>query len=172
MRKLVWFRLLLCWILLIIVTACGSPESKVEPAVVPHSTAKGNTKRTEMSNPQNTRSQAKNLNAFAREIAIHISQQNAEKIYVSNPQALLRSVVVLKFTIDANGSLVSRDLVRSNKDKETEGTAMQSLARAQPFPLPPSVLLKQGKVELLETWLFNSDGRFQLRTIALPQRGD
>jgi protein TonB len=105
-------------------------------------------------------------------VAVHISQRNSDKIYVTNPQALLRSVVVLKFSIDASGRLVSRELVRSNKDKETETTALQSLARAQPFPVPPATFLKQGKLELLETWLFNTVGRFQLRTIALPQRGE
>lgn len=117
-------------------------------------------------------SQAKNLNAYAREVAVHISQKNSDKIYVSNPQALLRSVVVLKFSIDARGNLISRELVRSNKDKVTETTAMQSILLAQPFPIPSTSLLKQGKLELLETWLFNNDGRFQLRTISLPQLGE
>lgn len=117
-------------------------------------------------------SKATNLMAYQREIAIHLSQKNSDKIYVSNPQALLRSVVVIKFSIDATGKLSSRDMLRSNRDKETEGIAMQSLSRAQAFPAPPASLLRQGKVELIETWLFNTDGRFQLRTIALPQLGE
>jgi protein TonB len=30
-------------------------------------------------------------------------------------------------------------------------------------------LLRQGRLEILESWLFNADGRFQLRSIAEPQ---
>jgi protein TonB len=30
-------------------------------------------------------------------------------------------------------------------------------------------LLRHGRLEISETWLFNNDGRFQLRTIAQPQ---
>ena len=32
-----------------------------------------------------------------------------------------------------------------------------------------SHLLNNRKLDVTETWLFNTDGRFQLRTIALPQ---
>lgn len=117
-------------------------------------------------------SSAKSIGAYQRELAIHLSQKNADKIYVGSPQALLRSVVVLKFSLDQRGNLLARDIIRSNKDRELEVTAMQSLSRSQPFPQPPQSLLKQGKIELLETWLFNSDGHFQLRTIALPQASE
>ncbi len=117
-------------------------------------------------------SKATSLKAYQREIAVHISQHNSDKIYVTNPQAMLRSVIVIKFSIDAKGVIISRDMLRSNRDSETEKIAMQSLLRLPPLPVPPSTLLKQGKLELIETWLFNSDGRFQLRTIALPQLGE
>lgn len=167
------FRHLPGMVLIMLSAACGTPDTASKPtAPVESSITKKTSKTPEGSISQATTSHAKSINAYARELAVHISQKNSEKIYVSNPQALLRSVVVLKFSIDANGKLVSRDLIRSNKDRETESTAMQSLLRAQPFPIPPASFLKQGKLELLETWLFNTDGRFQLRTIALPQRGE
>ncbi|WMW82447.1 hypothetical protein RF679_09255 [Undibacterium cyanobacteriorum] len=160
--------------LLLLLSACTTPDlasptpqkEKIEPT-------KSTIKPLEQTKSDVVKpSKAANLTAYQREIAIHLSQKNPDKIYVSNPQALLRSVVVIKFSIDASGKLLSRDMLRSNKDKETEGTAMQSLSRAQAFPAPPASLLLQGKVELIETWLFNTDGRFQLRTIALPQLGE
>jgi protein TonB len=76
---------------------------------------------------------------------------------------------VLRFSVSSQGNLLSRVIVRSNKDRETEAIALSSLVKAQPFPVPPARFLKQGKIDIVETWLFNSDGRFQLRTVALPQ---
>ncbi|TXI94381.1 MAG: hypothetical protein E6Q34_04865 [Burkholderiaceae bacterium] len=156
-----------------LVTACANHEpakqsstSRVETPAVSSTSASRDQPNTPKASKANT------LAAYQREIAIAISQKNADKIYVSNPQALLRSVIVIKFAIDAKGMISSRDMLRSNRDKETEATAMQSLLRGQTYPAPPAALVKQGKVELIETWLFNSDGRFQLRTVALPQLGE
>ena len=38
--------------------------------------------------------------------------------------------------------------------------------QAAPYPKPPARLLRGGRLELSETWLFQDDGRFQLRTRA------
>jgi protein TonB len=78
-------------------------------------------------------------------------------------------VIVVKYVVDAHGSLVRSEIVRSNRDSETESTALSTLRRTAPFPRPASHLLRRGQVEITETWLFNNDGRFQLRTIAQPQ---
>ena len=40
-------------------------------------------------------SKATSLQTYQREIAVHISQHNSDKIYVTNPQAMLRSVIVI-----------------------------------------------------------------------------
>lgn len=82
---------------------------------------------------------------------------------------MLRSVIVVKYVIDAHGGLVRSEIVRSNRDSETESTALAALRRTAPFPKPAPHLLRRGQVEITETWLFNNDGRFQLRTIAQPQ---
>ena len=76
------------------------------------------------------------LAAYQKELAVHISQRNSPYIYVTQPQALLRSVIVIKFVLDAKGKLLSRDILRSNRDKETEQIALASLTRAQNFPVP------------------------------------
>jgi len=153
-----------------LLAACGAPSpDTVKPggAIEKPKTPEKVVKTPE----QNTvvKSSAKTIVAYQHELALHLSRVNATKIYATNPQALLRSVVVLRFTLNAQGHLVSKAIVRSNKDKETETSALSSLVNAQPFPIPPTLLLKQGKLDMVETWLFNTDGRFQLRTIALPQ---
>jgi periplasmic protein TonB len=114
-------------------------------------------------------SSASSLDGYKRDLAQHISQTNAAKVYPGRPQALLRSVIVVKYTVDAHGNLTRTDIVRSNHDSETEGTALATLRKSAPFPKPASHLLRHGRLEITETWLFNNDGRFQLRTIAQPQ---
>ncbi|MBC3830615.1 hypothetical protein H8K33_03745 [Undibacterium amnicola] len=151
-------------------TACGAP--KTDPLKT--DTAAEKTKGAEqtpnkLDSQVGVKSNAKTLAAYQVELANHLSRVNVAKVYAGNPQALLRSVIVLRFSLNSQGSLMSKAIVRSNKDRETEATALSSLVKAQPFPMPSALLLKQGKLDLVETWLFNSDGRFQLRTIALPQ---
>lgn len=112
---------------------------------------------------------ASTLAGYKRDVALRISDSNAAKVYAGRPQALLRSVVVVKYIVDANGRVVRSEILRSNRDRVTETTALQSLHKAEPLPRPASHLLRNGQLESVETWLFNNDGRFQLRTVAEPQ---
>lgn len=116
-----------------------------------------------------TASSASTYDGYKRELAQHISTANSASIYPGRPQALLRSVIVVKYVIDAHGGLVRSEIVRSNRDSETESTALAALRHTAPFPKPAPHLLRRGQIEITETWLFNNDGRFQLRTIARPQ---
>jgi protein TonB len=109
------------------------------------------------------------LKRYKRQVAEHIVEVSPDKIYPGHPQAMLRSVVVLKYVVDANGKLVHSDTLRSNGDTVTVATALSALRNASPFPPPPNHLLTHGRIEILETMLFNDDGRFQLRSIAEPQ---
>ena len=117
-------------------------------------------------------STARTLTGYKEDIAHRISETSSTKVYVDRPQALLRSVIVLKFVIDANGKLLRSDIARTNHDSAAEATALASLRNAAPFPKPGANLLQNGRVELSETWLFNNDGRFQLRSIAQPQMSE
>ena len=112
---------------------------------------------------------ARSLDEYKRALAHHIGQRSSAQIYTGRPQALLRSVVVIQYEVDANGDLVHAEIMRSNRDRQTEAAALHALRTAAPFPPPSPNLLQRGRLRLAETWLFNSDGRFQLRTTALPQ---
>ncbi len=109
------------------------------------------------------------LEAYKEVLAEHISNANASQVFGGRPQAFLRSVIVVKFSVDAGGKLLRSDIIRSNHDSATEATALTSLRGSAPFPRPALQLLKHGRLELSETWLFNADGRFQIRSIAQPQ---
>jgi protein TonB len=110
--------------------------------------------------------------AYKKELAQHIVKTNPDKVYTVRPQALLRSVVVLEFSVDKDGKLLNSQVRRSNRDHEAEATALASLREAAPLPKPPAGLIRHGKLELNETWLFNKDGRFQIRSTALQQASE
>jgi protein TonB len=110
-----------------------------------------------------------NINSYKVDLAHRISHVNAARVYEGRPQALLRSVIVLRYSVDRHGNLVHSEVLRSNRDRATEAAALASLKSAAPFPRPASHLLKHGRVDVSESWLFNSDGRFQLRSIAQAQ---
>ncbi len=114
-------------------------------------------------------SRADTLNAYKVDLAQRIAQANAARIYEGRPQALLRSVIVLRYSVDGQGNLVHSEILRSNRDRANEQTALASLKSAAPFPSPAGHLLRHGRVDVSESWLFNNDGRFQLRSIAPPQ---
>jgi protein TonB len=137
----------------------SSPSSSYTPAPrTSNSTATGYRPTPNMS-----------VDSYKRLVAKQITAANPDKVYPGNPQAMLRSVVVLKYVVDSNGRLVRSDTLRSNGDSATVATAMSALRKAAPFPPPPANLLDHGRMEILETALFNDDGRFQLRSVALPQ---
>jgi len=114
-------------------------------------------------------SAARTVDGYKRDLATRICSVNAARVFSGHPQALLRSVIVLRYTIDARGHLVRSEVMRSNHDRETESTALATLRNSAPFPQPAPHLLRHGRLELAETWLFNNDGRFQLRSIAETQ---
>ena len=112
------------------------------------------------------------LAGYQKALAERICEVNSTQVYVGRPQALLRSVIVLKYAVDGNGHLTRSEVVRTNHDGATQATALASIKKTAPFPKPAAHLLRNGHVEITETWLFNNDGRFQLRTIAQPQMSE
>jgi len=149
-----------------VLAGCSSGPARTPDAPVPETPARSN-KRVDV--PETHASGASTVDGYKRDLALRISQRNADKVYPGRPQALLRSVVVLRYAVDASGNIVRSEIMRSNRDRETESTALATLRNSAPFPRPASHLLKRGQLEVSETWLFNNDGRFQLRTIAQPQ---
>jgi protein TonB len=110
------------------------------------------------------------LDQYRQAIAHRIAERNPSYVERRPPQALLRSLVVVAFTVIRNGELVRSSVYRTNGDDEAEATALATLRRAAPLPAPPAKLLNgQGQLEMMEDWLFNDDGKFQLRELAAPQ---
>lgn len=127
-------------------------------------------KRPLVLNPMSGQAPASSLDLYKIAAAQRVSEVNAREITPGNPQPMLRSVVSLEYWVDRSGNVTSVALYRSNGDIEAERIAMASLRRASPLPAPSRALVdSSGRVRAVETWLFNNDGRFQLRSVAAPQ---
>jgi protein TonB len=110
------------------------------------------------------------LDQYRTAVARRILDRNPSFVLHGTPQAMLRSLVVVAFTVDQNGQVIASSVYRTNGDDGAESTAIATLRRASPLPQPPAKLLDgRGRLELMEDWLFNDDGKFQLRTFASPQ---
>ena len=110
------------------------------------------------------------LDQYRKAVAERIVARSPSYVLKRAPQAMLRSLVVVDIKVDRDGKLLSSSVYRTNGDDEAEATALASLRRAAPLPPPPAKLLNgRGELEMFEDWLFNDDGRFQLRTLASPQ---
>ncbi|WP_175720489.1 energy transducer TonB family protein [Burkholderia anthina] len=118
--------------------------------------------------PSITRSAS--IDQYRVEVAQRVAERNPSGMSRGTPQAMLRSLVVVSFTVDRSGRLVNASVYRSNGDSEAEALALASLRRSAPLPPPPSKLLDgNGRIEMMEGWLFNDDGRFQLQSTASAQ---
>jgi len=81
------------------------------------------------------------LDQYREAVARRIVERSPSYVLRGTPQAMLRSLVVVSFTVDRNGHVVQSSVYRTNGDDEAEGTALASLRRASPLPLPPGKLL-------------------------------
>ncbi|CAE6721668.1 energy transducer TonB [Paraburkholderia nemoris] len=110
------------------------------------------------------------LDQYRSAVAQRIVERSPSFVLRGTPQAMLRSLVVVSFTVDRDGRVLASSVYRTNGDDEAESTALASLRRASPLPQPPGKLLNgRGQLELFEDWLFNDNGKFQLREFASPQ---
>jgi protein TonB len=149
--------------------AASEPESVPAPKPAARKRSARKPAAPRKTSAENAAVLAAATDSYKKTLAEHIVQANPDQVYAERPQALLRSVVVVQFTINSSGRLLSSRIRRSNRDAETEAAALASLRAAAPLPKPPASLLRGGRLELHETWLFNKDGRFQIRSTALEQ---
>lgn len=116
-----------------------------------------------------SQSQAGNLDAYKIDVAQHILAGNADTIFNGQLPPLLPAIVVVSIGIDANGQL-SKAVVQRSRNQEASRVALASLRRVGNYPKPARLLHSGSKMlEFSETFLFNADYKFQLRTLAAPQ---
>jgi TonB family protein len=111
------------------------------------------------------RSQARTLDDYKKDAASRIVALSKNELATSLPP-ILKSVVVLDITVDADGNVTRAALWRSNGYEDLERIALASVKRAGKLPAPsPEVLKGQESVRFLEAWLFRHDGRYHVRSV-------
>ncbi|QEI05296.1 hypothetical protein FXN63_05155 [Pigmentiphaga aceris] len=108
--------------------------------------------------------------AWQMQFAQALHDHQASKVFEGIPQNPLYAIIVLEIELDAKGTLRNVRNMRSPPHGAKErDAAIASVRAGGPYPPPPRQLLKNGVAKFTETWLFNNDRRFRLRSLAAPQ---
>ena len=148
-------------------TASGTPSAPiVKPAIVtvdarPSAAPTTSTVRLAALDPT--------LENWKRTAAERVYAVNRAQLFDGRPEHLLRAVIVVEVTVDREGKVTRSRILRSPGIASLDNVALGTLKTASPLPPPPSKLVARGPLVFSETWLFRKDGRFQLRSLALPQ---
>lgn len=153
--------------LALLLAACAAPP----PLDVPAAVAKTYHSMPQASIPLPPASGAATLAEYQREIAGLLHAANAGRVFEGPPPNPLRAVIVMRAEIDVLGEARRLDLVRAPwHNPWLPELVAQTLRQAQPFPRPSMKLLDGGSsVTFTETWLFDYEGRFRLRSLSQAQ---
>ena len=109
------------------------------------------------------------LDAYKAHVARHIVERNADRTFSGRLPPMLPAIVVVNITVDKEGQLTDVRVQRS-RDPDASRVALASMLRSGPLPRPRGLVAANTEaVSFLETFLFDRDYRFQLRTLAGPQ---
>lgn len=147
--------------------ACGAPTPTPPPEPPPQQQPVAPAPPPQAATPKPEPARTP-LDRYKRAVAQQILQANAASTYDGVPPHLLRAVIVLQLTVDGKGALTGVKTLRS-RSAEHAVAATKSVRTAGPLPAPPRELLRGGRLEFAETWLFRDDGKFQVRSVAEAQ---
>ncbi|MEO7497624.1 MAG: hypothetical protein ABIT83_18790 [Massilia sp.] len=106
------------------------------------------------------------IDAYKNDVAEQVMRYNSEHTFAGQLPPMLPAIVVLSITVDPEGRM-TRVVVQRSRDDDASKVALASMARSGLLPKPVN-LIHGGHRSLTfsETFLFNADYRFQLRTLA------
>jgi protein TonB len=109
------------------------------------------------------------LDAYKTQVAHQVVRQNPGQTFSGPLPEMLPAVVVLNITVDRDGHLTDVAVQRS-RDPNASKVALASMQRSGDLPKPDSLLANNSDaLTFSETFLFNAQYRFQLRSLARPQ---
>ncbi len=91
-------------------------------------------------------------------------------VHDRNPQPLLKAVVVLSVKLDDQGHWVTETLRSNDEQPKLLARAIESVKRAPTVELSEVDKAELQRNGMVEAWLFDDDGTFQVKTLAKPQR--
>lgn len=115
---------------------------------------------------------AESIEQIRRGFAQMLYEDAGPDINRDRPQPLLRAVVVLRVKLDELGHWTGEVIRDNDEQPELTRKALASVAHlARTMQMSAATAEQVHREGFLEVWLFQNDGRFALKTLALPQRG-
>lgn len=111
------------------------------------------------------------LDDYKTQVAQHVVSHNPDHVYSGTLPAMLPAVVVLEITVDQEGRMTDLEVQRA-RDAHAAQVALASMRRSAPLPPPQRLAQDSGSLKFSETFLFADDDRFQLRSLAGPQKSE
>jgi periplasmic protein TonB len=109
------------------------------------------------------------LDAYKTQVAYHVMRHNPQQTFSGRLPAMLPAIVVVNVTVDKDGEVKDVEVQRS-RDPDASRVAVDSMKRSGPLPKPVNLLANNAdSLTFSETFLFNDQHQFQLRSIAGPQ---
>jgi periplasmic protein TonB len=109
------------------------------------------------------------IDAYKINVAEHIMRHNTAHTFSGQLPPMLPAIVVLRITVDRDGHM-TKVFVQRSPDDEASSVALQSMQRSGLLPKPLNLVAdRDDSITFMETFLFNDDYRFQLRSLAGPQ---
>lgn len=151
-----------------VLAGCATPGPQSVPSAP---VAKAYHSMPEASLPLARPSDAATLLEYQREVARALHAANPGMVFEGPPPNPLRAVIVMRAEVNAIGGMRRLELYRAPWHYPwLEALARESVRQAEPLPRPSMKLMNGARsVTFMETWLFDYQGRFRLRTLSLPQ---
>ena len=107
------------------------------------------------------------VNDYKTLAAEHILAANADQMFSGQIPPILRSIVVLNLSVDKDGTL-TRAVVQRSRNERASALALGAVRRVGASFPKPLHLIGTGyrTLDYSETFLFNDDLLFQIRTLA------
>ena len=115
---------------------------------------------------------AESLEKVRHDFAQMVYEDAGPDINRDRPQPLLRAVVVLRVKLNELGHWTGEVIRDNDEQPELTRKALASVAHlARTLEVSATAAEQLHREGFLEVWLFQNDGRFALKSLALPQRG-
>lgn len=110
------------------------------------------------------------LDAYKTAVAQHVVAHNAGHTFTGRLPPMLPAIVVLDLSVGPDGELKNVHVHRS-RNSEASAAALAAVRRVQnAFPPAGHLMRRHARTfDFSETFLFNDQYRFQLRTLSGPQ---
>ena len=159
-----------CASMLVVLSACGH-QTTVEPYPAAQAAARAPAADVRAT-VSGQRTSFDSVDSYKYDVAEQIMRYNGAHTFSGKLPPMLPAVVVLSITVDSTGKATNVSVQRS-RDLDASKVALASMQRAGHLPKPFNLATGPGRsLTFSETFLFNADYRFQLRTLAPIQTSD